>query len=222
LGRHTPHALRCQPGPQPPSALALVRDMSERKIAADTADTNFVCIKLAPSPFLMVPIAPFFSRITSPIGSACDRKYRTGAEIEHLDGAISRRPAVFHPPRASRSRCVALCRFSVTFPKTKNGEARGVPLHVRVVAELANLKHREGEVFRRRTACLMNTWTMTTLMIRRLALVQAPPLRVRANERRSRTFIHTIAVILGQLGITPRIAISARCSGSAVGNRSAW
>jgi integrase len=34
-------------------------------------------------------------------------------------------------------------------PKTKNGEARGVPPHPRVVTALANLKHRDGEVFRR-------------------------------------------------------------------------
>lgn len=44
---------------------------------------------------------------------------------------------------------VDLARAHVTFPKTKNGEARGVPLHPRVVAALANLKHRDGEVFRR-------------------------------------------------------------------------
>jgi integrase len=46
-------------------------------------------------------------------------------------------------------RDVDLARGHVTFPKTKNGEARGVPLHARVVATLANLPHREGEVFRR-------------------------------------------------------------------------
>jgi integrase len=46
-------------------------------------------------------------------------------------------------------RDVDLGRAHVTFPKTKNGEARGVPLHPRVVAALANLKRREGEVFRR-------------------------------------------------------------------------
>ncbi len=44
---------------------------------------------------------------------------------------------------------VDLKRAHVTFPKTKNGEARGVPLHPRVIAELANLKDRHGEVFRR-------------------------------------------------------------------------
>ena len=44
---------------------------------------------------------------------------------------------------------VDLGRGHVTFPKTKNGEPRGVPLHPRVVAELANLPHRQGEVFRR-------------------------------------------------------------------------
>jgi integrase len=46
-------------------------------------------------------------------------------------------------------RYVDLTRGHVTFPKTKNGEARGVPLHPRVVSALANLPHREGEVFRR-------------------------------------------------------------------------
>jgi integrase len=45
-------------------------------------------------------------------------------------------------------RDVDLTRAHVTFPKTKNGEARGVPLHPRVIAALANLKHRDGEVFR--------------------------------------------------------------------------
>lgn len=44
---------------------------------------------------------------------------------------------------------VDLNRAHVFFTKTKNGEARGVPLHSRVVAELANLKHRNGAVFRR-------------------------------------------------------------------------
>jgi integrase len=44
---------------------------------------------------------------------------------------------------------VNLSRMHVTFPKTKNGETRGVALHPRVVAALANLRHRDGEVFRR-------------------------------------------------------------------------
>jgi integrase len=46
-------------------------------------------------------------------------------------------------------RCVDLYRRHVTFPKTKNGQRRGIPLHQRVVIALANLPHREGEVFRR-------------------------------------------------------------------------
>lgn len=36
----------------------------------------------------------------------------------------------------------------VWFPKTKTGKARGVPLNGRVLAALAGLGHREGEVFR--------------------------------------------------------------------------
>jgi integrase len=46
-------------------------------------------------------------------------------------------------------RHVDLKRGHVTFPKTKNGEKRGVPLNAEVIAALANLPHREGEVFRR-------------------------------------------------------------------------
>lgn len=44
---------------------------------------------------------------------------------------------------------VDLTRAHVSFEKTKNGEARGVPLHANVIAALANLPHRDGEVFRR-------------------------------------------------------------------------
>jgi integrase len=44
---------------------------------------------------------------------------------------------------------VDLTRGHVIFPKTKNGSDRGVPLHPRVLVALANLPHREGEVFRR-------------------------------------------------------------------------
>ena len=43
---------------------------------------------------------------------------------------------------------VDLDRRHVTFPKTKNGEPRGVPLHPRVVMELHGLQHRTGAVFR--------------------------------------------------------------------------
>jgi integrase len=46
-------------------------------------------------------------------------------------------------------RCVDLGRAHVSFPKTKNGEPRGVPLHRDLIAALASLPHREGEVFRR-------------------------------------------------------------------------
>jgi integrase len=44
---------------------------------------------------------------------------------------------------------VDLVRRHVVFPRTKNGEARGVPLHERVVVAFTNLPHRNGEVFRR-------------------------------------------------------------------------
>lgn len=44
---------------------------------------------------------------------------------------------------------VDLNRAHVAFLDTKTGEDRGVPLHPRVIAELANLSHRTGMVFRR-------------------------------------------------------------------------
>lgn len=44
---------------------------------------------------------------------------------------------------------VDLSACHVEFLDTKNGEARGVPLHPRAVAALANLPHRTGAVFRR-------------------------------------------------------------------------
>jgi len=44
---------------------------------------------------------------------------------------------------------VDLARGHASFLATKNGTDRGVPLHPRVVAELANLPGREGAVFRR-------------------------------------------------------------------------
>ncbi|MCA6105354.1 tyrosine-type recombinase/integrase [Bradyrhizobium australafricanum] len=47
-------------------------------------------------------------------------------------------------------RDVDLGRAHVGFPKTKNGDARGVPLHPRLIAALANLDDQKtGEVFRR-------------------------------------------------------------------------
>jgi integrase len=46
-------------------------------------------------------------------------------------------------------RDVDLTRAHVTFPKTKNGDARGVPLHPRAVAALGNLTGRTNEVFRK-------------------------------------------------------------------------
>ena len=48
------------------------------------------------------------------------------------------------------SRChVSILNEGAGGAGTKNGESRGVPLHPRAVAALANLPHREGKVFRR-------------------------------------------------------------------------
>lgn len=44
---------------------------------------------------------------------------------------------------------IDLARAHVVFLDTKNGEDRGVPLHPRVLAALASLRHGDGAVFRR-------------------------------------------------------------------------
>jgi integrase len=44
---------------------------------------------------------------------------------------------------------VDLARHHVVFRDTKNGEDRGIPLHTRALAVLANMPHRRGRVFRR-------------------------------------------------------------------------
>ncbi len=87
-------------------------------------------------------------------------RWLTPDEAERLIAAASKHSMplivfmIYTGARASEAvwldwRDVDLSRAQVTFPKTKNGEARSVPLVPRVVAVLANLKGREGEVFRR-------------------------------------------------------------------------
>lgn len=101
--------------------------------------------------------APLIER--PPEGEARVR-WITPAEAERLIGACSdhMRPLVvfllYTGARIGEAlwldwRNVDLSRAHVSFPETKNGEPRGVPLHPRVMAALANLPHREGEVFRR-------------------------------------------------------------------------
>jgi len=100
---------------------------------------------------------PIIERPAMPSGRI---RWITIEEADRLIGACSEhlRPLVifmlYTGARAGEAlwldwRNVDLTRAHVTFPETKNGEARGVPLHPRVVAALANLKGRTAEVFRR-------------------------------------------------------------------------
>ncbi len=84
----------------------------------------------------------------------------TPAEADRLIAACSRhmRPLVafllYTGARLSEAlflnwRQVDLVRSQVQFIATKNGDARGVPLHPRLLAMIAGLPHREGAVFRR-------------------------------------------------------------------------
>lgn len=60
-------------------------------------------------------------------------------------------------------RNVDLERAHVEFLDTKNGEARGVPLHPRAVAALSALPHRQGAVFRRSLPRMTASGKMTPL-----------------------------------------------------------
>lgn len=85
-------------------------------------------------------------------------RYLTPGEAEHLIEVCADhlKPLVifllYTGARASEAlylkwRQVDLGRGEVQFLKTKNGEARGVPLHPRVIAALSALSHRSDEVF---------------------------------------------------------------------------
>lgn len=99
-------------------------------------------------------------KITRPKQSQGRVRWITFAEAERLIDAAAPhlRPLVIFllatGARLSEAlyldwREVDLMRGHVAFLDTKNGEARGVPLHPRAVAALANLPHRDGVVFRR-------------------------------------------------------------------------
>ena len=103
-------------------------------------------------------------------------------------------------------RNVDLKRRHVVFPKTKNGDARGVPLHERVIVALANLPLREGEVFRRpdgmpyeRPKRSDDTSAGSRIKKAFAGACECAPISHR-----------TAAAILGRLGTTPLTATSGR------------
>ena len=100
---------------------------------------------------------PAIARPKQPEGRV---RHLTEAEASRLIAAASGhlRPLVvlllFTGARLSEAlyldwECVDLAARRVRFIVTKNGEARGVPLHPLVVAELTKLPNRTGAVFRR-------------------------------------------------------------------------
>jgi integrase len=91
-----------------------------------------------------------------------------------------------------------LQREQVSFTDTKNGEARGIPLHDRVIAELANLPDRDGAVFRRPDGRAYKRMTA--------AGRSRPRSRVPVGARASRISRRTTAATLGQHGTTWRTA----------------
>lgn len=101
--------------------------------------------------------APIVRRPSQPDGRV---RWITPDEAERLIEAAAKhlRPLIvfllYTGARAGEAlwldwRDVDLARAHVTFPQTKSGHARGVPLHHRVVAALANLPGRVGPVFRK-------------------------------------------------------------------------
>jgi integrase len=122
---------------------------------------------------------------------------------------------------------VDLARGHVIFPidpsdgrRTKNNEARGVPLHPRVCAALANLPHRDGEVFRRPDGLCPTRVCGRTPRLR--AMGSGRRSRARASVRVSRTSRYIVAGTRGRPGTTPRTATFSRCKGLAVGKHSPW
>lgn len=130
------------------------------KAAPATRDRQFftpVCAVLKHAALRGWCAMPIIKRPKKPDGIV---RWLTLAEADRLIGLSGKalRPLVifliYTGARAGEAlwldwKDVDLDRGHVSFPKTKNGEARGVPLHARVVAALANLKHRDGCVFRR-------------------------------------------------------------------------
>ena len=96
-------------------------------------------------------------------------------------------------------RDVELTRAHVQFPKTKNGDARGVGLHPRAIAALANLKGRTGEVFRRPDGKPYSR--PEALTTHRLALASRRRSGPPAGALVSRTFIRTTAGTRGRLAL---------------------
>lgn len=101
-----------------------------------------------------------YPRFEAPRAPNQRTRWLTPEEAERLIAAASAhlRPLVvlmlYTGARCSEAlelewRDVDLTAARVRFVRTKNGEARGVPLHERAIAELAALAHRDGPVFRR-------------------------------------------------------------------------
>ena len=101
-----------------------------------------------------------FRQIDRPRQPKGRTRYLTPPEAERLIGECPPhlRPLVilmlYTGARVSEAlylnwRQVDLAHGEVQFLETKNGDARGVPLHPRVIEELFRLPHRDGEVFRR-------------------------------------------------------------------------
>ena len=114
---------------------------------------------------------------------------------------------------------VNLARGHVTFPETKNGEARGVPLHPRVIAALANCTAR-ARFFGDLTAKLIRGRRPPTT--RPPAPGSRPRSTPPAAAQTSMTSTRMIAGTPGQPGTTRPTATFVRCSGSVAGSRSAW
>jgi integrase len=123
-------------------------------------------------------------------------------------------------------RDVDLNRSHVAFPidpsdgrRTKNNESRGVPLHPRVRAALANLPHRNGEVFRRPDGMpygrLRDDENDTSAGGRIKTAFAAS-----ASGQASRTSHHTTADTRGRPGTTRETATCLPCSGSVAGSHS--
>jgi len=125
-------------------------------------------------------------------------------------------------------RDIDLNRSHAAFPidpsegrRTKNNEPRGVPLHLRVRAELANLPHRDGAVFRRPDGLpyerLRDDENDTSAGNRIKRAFAAACRRAGIEDFTPHDCRHT-----WRRGTMPKTATCSRCNGSVAGRASRW
>jgi integrase len=134
-------------------AEVLTQSIYGRRATATFADAALSYLENGGSKRFMEPVLQHFG--TMPLAQIEQDEIDKGARKLYPDASEATRNRQFYTPvsavlrHAARRGTVLALILERPFPTTKNGQRRGVPLHQRVVIALANVPHREGEVFRR-------------------------------------------------------------------------